>query len=64
MTSTPKPRRKSRSLKGTDRQSFMLENVPRDLIERAIVKCRTQDPPVSLRWQLERLLKTWVDAPQ
>ncbi len=53
-----KPR--DRAFKGTDEMTVLLERVPRRLIEQAKAKCRQQDPPVSLKWQILELLKGWV----
>lgn len=47
---------------GTELQSYNWENVPRALIQAAIAKCRRQDPPVTLKWQLTKLLKDWLST--
>jgi hypothetical protein len=41
---------------------YLLENVPRDLIHRAKEKARLQDPPVSVKWVLIKLLEQWVNG--
>lgn len=46
---------------GTDLQTYNWENVPRALIQAAIAKCKRQDPPVTLKWQLTKLLRDWVN---
>lgn len=52
---------RSRAVKGTDMITYNLVQVPRQLIEVAKAKCRAQDPPVSLRWQLTKLLRDWLE---
>ena len=51
-----------RKTKGTELQTYMWEKVPRRLLQRAFEKCRAQTPPISLKWKLIELLKTWVEA--
>lgn len=41
---------------------YLLENVPRDLMTRAKGKARAQDPPVSVKWVLIKLLEQWVNG--
>ena len=51
---------KSRKVKGTAEISVLLEKIPRQLIEDAKAKCRSDQPPTSLRWRLLELLKAWT----
>lgn len=44
-------------------QAYLLENAPRALIQDSIAKCKAQDPPRSLRYQILELLKQWTYGP-
>ena len=51
----------------TDQNTYHMSfrNMPRDLMARAIEKCRQQDPPVSLRYKIVELVKEWLgDTPK
>jgi hypothetical protein len=59
----PKPRRIRPERKNTAAQtSYLLENIPRELLERAKTKARHLDPPVAVKWVLIQLLRQWVDG--
>ena len=44
-------------------KSLLLENVPRDLFDRALEKCRRQEPPIALKWKIVELVRAWTDTP-
>ena len=52
----------NRKTKGTRTTAYHWHGVPRELIERALAKCRAQEPPISLKWKLRELLEKWVSA--
>jgi len=55
MTQTAKPKRK-----GTALQNYTLEGAPRELLEEARAKARTEEPPISLKWKIIELLRAYV----
>ena len=47
-------------MKGSDQITYNLVKVNRRTLEDARDKCRQQDPPVSLTWQIMKLLQEWT----
>lgn len=56
----PRRPRPSRKVKGSTLTTYNWAQVPRQLLEDAQAKCRAQEPPISLKWQLIKLLKAWT----
>ncbi len=52
-----------RKVRGTDLTTYNWERVPRKLLNKAMLKCRAEQPPISLKWKLIQLLTAWVDNP-
>lgn len=44
------------------RYDMNLRGMPRALMNRALVKCRRQIPPVALKWKIVELLTAWVES--
>ena len=45
-----------------DRQSILLENMPRDLIAKLKAKCALEEPKTSMRAVIERLIRRYLNA--
>jgi hypothetical protein len=45
-----------------EKMTYLWEDVPRELMQKAKAKGRAQDPPVSVKWVLVKLLQQWVDG--
>jgi hypothetical protein len=60
MTKKKKPTRKPRTVTGTDQTSYMLERVPRRLLEDAKAKALALTPPLTLKALLVGLLTYWT----
>lgn len=52
----------SRAVRGTDSITVLLERIPRRLIEEAKAKCRSQVPPMALKWKIVELLQEFVNG--
>lgn len=44
----------------SNEMTLNLEKIPRQLVEDAKAKCKQQEPPRPLRWQIIELLKQWT----
>lgn len=53
----------NRKVRGTELTTYNWERVPRQLLQKAMLKCRAQQPPISLKWKLIELLRNWVESP-
>lgn len=58
---TSAPIKKSRNKAGET--SFLWDNIPVELKERALAKCASVHPRRPLKWVLRDLLTAWVNAP-
>lgn len=51
---------RNRSVKGTEDTTVLLEKIPRQLVDDAKAKCKTEQPPSALKWKIVELLGAWV----
>lgn len=51
---------RSRKVKNSPLTTYTWTQVPRQLVQDAIAKCRAESPPISLKWKLIQLLREWV----
>ncbi len=43
------------------KKTVILQDVPRDLFDRALAKGRKQEPPIALKWKIIELVRAWVE---
>lgn len=44
------------------RKDILLQQVPRDLFDAALKKCKQQEPPIPLKWKIIELVRRWVET--
>ncbi len=49
-------------MKDPNKKSILLDRLPRDLFDRALKKCRDQEPPIALKWKIVELVRRWVET--
>ena len=51
---------RSRAVKNSDRVTYNLVQVDRKTLDDARAKCKAQNPPLPLTWQIMKLLQDWT----
>lgn len=44
------------------KKDIILQHVDRVLFDRALAKCRRQEPPMTLKWKIVELVREWVES--